>query len=168
MSSMINKMSMVEDTTNEGWVHQIVSRILKLVIYNFFMKLILFIYLYFVSNNIQFCEKKSWIRSIEICEIIWWVHFRPRSMTTTTTTPVEILRILQVIFNEIISSIKPKCPYRLSLDIQYTLVLRKPDLRKNFDLRKIVATTDFLVHKLFNLRKIFFQKAEKIGTFWWF
>ena len=58
MSSMINKMSMVEDTTNEGWVHQIVSRILKLVIYNFFMKLILFIYLYFVSNNIQFCEKK--------------------------------------------------------------------------------------------------------------
>ena len=58
MSSMINKMSMVEETTNEGWVHQIVSRILKLVIYNFFMKLILFIYLYFVSNNIQFCEKK--------------------------------------------------------------------------------------------------------------
>ena len=58
MSSMINKMSLVEETTNEGWVHQIVSRILKLVIYNFFMKLILFIYLYFVSNNIQFCEKK--------------------------------------------------------------------------------------------------------------
>ena len=58
MSSMINKMSLVEETTNEGWVHQIVSRILKLVIYNFFMKLILFIYLYFVSNNIQFCEQK--------------------------------------------------------------------------------------------------------------
>jgi hypothetical protein len=32
---------------------------------------------------------------------------------------------------------------------------RKPDLRKNLDLRKIVATTDFLVHKLFDLRKIF-------------
>ena len=39
--------------------------------------------------------------------------------------------------------------------IQYTLDLRKPDLRKNLDLRKIVATTDFLVHKLFDLRKIF-------------
>ena len=33
--------------------------------------------------------------------------------------------------------------------------LRKPDLRKNLDLRKIVGTTDFLVHKLFDLRKIF-------------
>ena len=39
--------------------------------------------------------------------------------------------------------------------IQYTLNLRKPDLRKNLDLRKIVATTDFLVHKMFDLRKIF-------------
>ena len=49
--------------------------------------------------------------------------------------------------------------------VQYALDLRKPDLRKNLDLRKIVATTDFLVHKLFDLRKIFFQKVEKIGTF---
>ena len=40
-------------------------------------------------------------------------------------------------------------------EIQYTLDLRKPDLRKNLDLRKIVATTNFLVHKLFDLRKIF-------------
>ena len=39
--------------------------------------------------------------------------------------------------------------------IQYTLDLRKPDLRK------IVATTDFLVHKLFDLKKTFFQKVEK-------
>ena len=39
--------------------------------------------------------------------------------------------------------------------LQYTLDLRKPDLRKNLDLRKIVATTDFLVHNLFDLRKIF-------------
>ena len=39
--------------------------------------------------------------------------------------------------------------------IQYCLDLRKPDLRKNLDLGKIVATTDFLVHKLFDLRKIF-------------
>ena len=39
--------------------------------------------------------------------------------------------------------------------IQYTLSLRKPDLRKNLDLRKIVGATDFLVHKLFDLRKIF-------------
>ena len=52
--------------------------------------------------------------------------------------------------------------------IQWNLDLRKPDLRKNLDLRKIVATTDFLVHKLFDLRKIFFQKVEKIGTFWQF
>ena len=44
---------------------------------------------------------------------------------------------------------------RLMLQVQYTLDLRKPDLRKNLDLRKIVATTDFLVHKLFDLRKIF-------------
>ena len=36
-----------------------------------------------------------------------------------------------------------------------TLDLRKPDLRKNRDLRKIVGTSDFLVHKLFDLRKIF-------------
>ena len=39
--------------------------------------------------------------------------------------------------------------------VQYTLDLRKPDLRKNLDLRKIVGATDFLVHKLFDLRKIF-------------
>ena len=39
--------------------------------------------------------------------------------------------------------------------VQWNLNLRKPDLRKNFDLRKIVATTDLLVHKLFDLRKIF-------------
>ena len=39
--------------------------------------------------------------------------------------------------------------------VQWNLNLRKPDLRKNLDLRKIVETTDFLVHKLFDLRKIF-------------
>ena len=39
--------------------------------------------------------------------------------------------------------------------LQWNLELRKPDLRKNLDLRKIVATTDLLVHKLFDLRKIF-------------
>ena len=39
--------------------------------------------------------------------------------------------------------------------IQWNLDLRKPDLRKNLDLRKIVGTTDFLAHKLFDLRKIF-------------
>ena len=32
-----------------------------------------------------------------------------------------------------------------TLLVQYTLDLRKPDLRKNLDLRKIVVTTDFLV-----------------------
>ena len=53
--------------------------------------------------------------------------------------------------------------------VQYTLHLRKPDLRKNLDLRKIVATTDILVHKLFDLmfdfRKKNFRKCKKIGTF---
>ena len=39
--------------------------------------------------------------------------------------------------------------------LQWNLDLRKPDLRKNLDLRKVVATTKFLVHKLFDLRKIF-------------
>ena len=39
--------------------------------------------------------------------------------------------------------------------VQWNLDLRKPDLRKNLDLRKIVATTNFLVHNLFDLRKIF-------------
>ena len=52
--------------------------------------------------------------------------------------------------------------------VRWNLDLRKPDLRKNLDLRKIVATTNFLVHKLFDLRKIFFQKVEKIGTLWRF
>ena len=42
-----------------------------------------------------------------------------------------------------------------NLVIQWNLDLRKPDLRKNLDLRKIVGTTDFLVPKLFDLRKIF-------------
>jgi hypothetical protein len=41
------------------------------------------------------------------------------------------------------------------IPVQWNLDLRKPDLRKYLDLRKIVATTDFLVHKLFDLRKIF-------------
>ena len=35
--------------------------------------------------------------------------------------------------------------------VQWNLDLRKPDLRKNLDLRKIVGTTDFLVYKLFDL-----------------
>ena len=39
--------------------------------------------------------------------------------------------------------------------LQWNLDLRKPNLRKNLDLRKIVAATDFLVHKLFDLRKTF-------------
>ena len=45
---------------------------------------------------------------------------------------------------------------KVELDLlQWNLNIRKPDLRKNLDLRKIVGTTDFLVHKLFDLRKIF-------------
>ena len=51
--------------------------------------------------------------------------------------------------------VKGKSHYRRSILVQWNLDLRKPDLRKNLDLRKIVGTTDFLVHKLFDLRKIF-------------
>ena len=47
------------------------------------------------------------------------------------------------------------CQPHYHITIQWNLDLRKPDLRKNLDLRKIVGTTDFLVHKLFDLRKIF-------------
>ena len=55
-----------------------------------------------------------------------------------------------------------------NFEIQYTLDLRKPDLRKNLDLRKIVATTDFLVQKLFDLRKKNSPMWGKITTFWQF
>jgi hypothetical protein len=44
---------------------------------------------------------------------------------------------------------------KLWLLVQWNLDLRKPDLRKNLDLRKILGVADFLVHKLFDLRKIF-------------
>ena len=44
---------------------------------------------------------------------------------------------------------------KIEYSLQWILDLRKPELGKNLDLRKIVATTDFLVHKLFDLRKIF-------------
>ena len=40
------------------------------------------------------------------------------------------------------------------MTVQWNLDLRKLDLRKNLDLRKIVGKTDFLVQKLFDLRKI--------------
>ena len=41
------------------------------------------------------------------------------------------------------------------ITVQKNLDLRNCGLRKNLDIRNIVATTDFLVHKLFDLRKIF-------------
>ena len=44
--------------------------------------------------------------------------------------------------------------------VQWNLDLRKPDLKKNLDLRKIVGTTDYLVHKLFDLRKLFKGKKD--------
>ena len=44
---------------------------------------------------------------------------------------------------------------KIAVLVQWNLDLRKPDLRKNLDLRKFVATTDFLVHKVFDLSKIF-------------
>ena len=44
--------------------------------------------------------------------------------------------------------------------VQWNLDLRKPDLRKNLDLRKIVATTDFLVNWNLDLRKILGVKKK--------
>ena len=44
---------------------------------------------------------------------------------------------------------------KVNMQVQWNLDLRNPDLRKNLNLRKIVGTSNFLVHKLFDLRKIF-------------
>ena len=55
--------------------------------------------------------------------------------------------------NSFFKKIFPDC--FLNFRIQWNLDLRKPDLRKNLDLRKIVGATDFLVNKLFDLTKIF-------------
>ena len=41
------------------------------------------------------------------------------------------------------------------MEVQWDLDLRKPGLRKNLDLRKIVATNNFFLQKLFDFRKIF-------------
>ena len=59
--------------------------------------------------------------------------------------------------------------------LQYTLDLRKTDLRKNLDLRKIVATTDFLVQVVWfkkdflrpnvQFKKDFFPKSGKNRDF---
>ena len=46
-------------------------------------------------------------------------------------------------------------PAILKNSLQINLDLRNCDLRKNLDLRKIVPKTKILVHKLFDLRKIF-------------
>ena len=54
---------------------------------------------------------------------------------------------------KISKTLSAHCFLKIEL-VQYALDLRKPNLRKNLDLRKIVATTDFLVHKWFDLRKI--------------
>ena len=66
------------------------------------------------------------------------------SGNSSSPTPKKRINVLRTLFG-----------------IQYALDLRKPDLRKNLDLRKIVGTTDFLVHKLFDLRKIFSKKWKK-------
>ena len=54
-----------------------------------------------------------------------------------------------------IGSLLPADFKQPDISVQWNLNLRTPDLRKNLDLRNIVATTNFLVHKLFDLRKIF-------------
>ena len=71
----------------------------------------------------------------------------------------RILRIKDIndFLSEVQKNVRKKNSVNLLLKIvlQWKLDLRKPDLRKNLDLRKIVGTTNFLVHKLFDLRKIF-------------
>ena len=47
--------------------------------------------------------------------------------------------------------------FKLHMQVQWNLDLRKPDLRKNLDLRKIVATTNF-----FLMPNIPFKKDEVI------
>ena len=49
---------------------------------------------------------------------------------------------LDPIWQKKMTFVKQSCIYQ----VQWNLDLRKPDLRKNLDLRKIVGTTDFLVH----------------------
>ena len=49
--------------------------------------------------------------------------------------------------------------------VKYCLDLRKPNLRKNLDLRKIAATTDFLVHKLFDLGKGSCLRNDSMGKY---
>ena len=96
---------------------------------------------------------------------IWCIKFRSKHSSNTVLCLLRNLLHQTLVHNIIL--------------IQWNLDLRNPDLRKNLDLRKIVATTDYLVHKLFDLRKIFlglmfdlrkknFQKCWKIGTFWQF
>ena len=43
----------------------------------------------------------------------------------------------------------------MTILVQWNLDLRKPEVRKNLDLRKIVPTTKILEHRLFDFRKIF-------------
>ena len=57
--------------------------------------------------------------------------------------------------NEMSSKVMTRTKLAKKMIVQWNLDLRKPDLRKNLDLRKIVGATNFLVHKLFDLRKIF-------------
>ena len=63
------------------------------------------------------------------------------------------LRITKLVCRENLIAFVPVFEYRKK--IQINLDLRNSDLRKNLDLRMIVATTNILVYKLLDLRKIF-------------
>ena len=63
------------------------------------------------------------------------------------------LRITKLVCRENLIAFVPVFEYRKK--IQINLDLRNSDLRKNLDLRMIVATTNILVYKLLDLRKVF-------------
>ena len=63
------------------------------------------------------------------------------------------LRITKLVCRENLIAFVPVFENRKK--IQISLGLRNCDFRKNLDLRKIVAATKILVHKLLDLRKIF-------------
>ena len=114
----------------------------------------------------------------KIIELYLWYRFFKRSHRTSCiwaqlswNVPSISTEFYLYLLNEVELSPKIRIKYRnhwkgyvsfqlsgqigLIWAVQWNLDLRKPDLRKNLDLRKIVGTTDFLVHKLFDLRKIF-------------
>ena len=91
---------------------------------------------FYPNGSQQFCKKMSKVQSIQRNfenYIPYAHHYKAVSCTYILYSIFSATYILQ------------------RLILQYALYLRKPDFRKNLDQRKIVATTNFLAHKLFDL-----------------